>query len=79
MDLVIALSSTEILAVFGSVGEHCAKCAEICHTVAILKDDENKHLEFSQVDCLVVAGVLVCVLADHLIMLLCQEKVFYAL
>ncbi|TQR30333.1 ferredoxin [Campylobacter sp. MIT 99-7217] len=31
--------------------EHCAKCVEICPTTAILKDDENKHLEFSQIDC----------------------------
>ena len=32
--------------------EHCAKCAEICPTTAILKDDEKKHLEFSQIDCI---------------------------
>lgn len=38
--------------------EHCAKCAEICPTVAILKDDENKHLEFSQVDCLGCGGCI---------------------
>ncbi|MFK5882018.1 MAG: 4Fe-4S binding protein [Sulfurospirillum sp.] len=31
--------------------EICGKCAEVCPTVAILKDDENKHLEFSQIDC----------------------------
>jgi ferredoxin len=31
--------------------EICGKCAEVCPTVAILKDDENKHLEFSHVDC----------------------------
>ncbi len=31
--------------------EICSKCAEVCPTVAILKDDENKHLIFSQVDC----------------------------
>lgn len=31
--------------------EHCAKCAELCPTTAILKDDEDKHLEFSQIDC----------------------------
>ncbi|HEG5396358.1 TPA: 4Fe-4S dicluster domain-containing protein [Campylobacter coli] len=38
--------------------EHCAKCAEICPTVAILKDDESKHLEFSQVDCLGCGGCI---------------------
>ncbi|EAH9928335.1 4Fe-4S dicluster domain-containing protein [Campylobacter jejuni] len=38
--------------------EHCAKCAEICPTVAILKDDEKKHLEFSQVDCLGCGGCI---------------------
>lgn len=32
--------------------EHCAKCADICPTVAILKDDENKHLIFSEIDCI---------------------------
>lgn len=31
--------------------EICSKCEEVCPTVAILKDDENKHLEFSQIDC----------------------------
>lgn len=31
--------------------EICGKCAEVCPTVAILKDDENKHLEFSHIDC----------------------------
>ncbi|MBM0637602.1 4Fe-4S dicluster domain-containing protein [Campylobacter sp. VicNov18] len=41
--------------------EHCAKCVELCPTVAILKDDEKKHLEFSQVDCLGCGGcVSVC-------------------
>ena len=41
--------------------EHCAKCAEICPTVAILKDEEKKHLEFSQIDCLGCGGcVSVC-------------------
>ncbi|WP_144584889.1 4Fe-4S dicluster domain-containing protein [Campylobacter coli] len=38
--------------------EHCAKCVEICPTVAILKDDESKHLEFSQVDCLGCGGCI---------------------
>ncbi len=31
--------------------EICSKCAEVCPTVAILKDDEKKHLVFSQIDC----------------------------
>ncbi|NVJ52685.1 MAG: 4Fe-4S binding protein [Campylobacteraceae bacterium] len=31
--------------------EICSKCEEVCPTVAIVKDDTNKHLEFSQVDC----------------------------
>lgn len=31
--------------------EICAKCAEICPSVAILKDDATKNLVFSHVDC----------------------------
>ena len=31
--------------------EVCGKCAEVCPTVAILKEDEEKHLEFSHIDC----------------------------
>lgn len=31
--------------------EICGKCAEVCPTVAILKEDEEKHLAFSHVDC----------------------------
>jgi len=31
--------------------EVCGKCAEVCPTVAIVKNDEKKHLEFSQIDC----------------------------
>ncbi len=31
--------------------EICGKCAEVCPTVAIMKIDEEKHLEFSQIDC----------------------------
>ena len=31
--------------------EICSKCEEVCPTVAIVKDDENKHLGFSQIDC----------------------------
>lgn len=31
--------------------EICGKCAEVCPTVAIVKIDEKKHLEFSQIDC----------------------------
>lgn len=31
--------------------EVCGKCAEVCPTVAILKEDETKHLVFSHIDC----------------------------
>lgn len=31
--------------------EICGKCAEVCPTVAIVKIDEKKHLQFSHVDC----------------------------
>ena len=31
--------------------EICSKCEEVCPTVAIVKDDKNKHLQFSQIDC----------------------------
>lgn len=31
--------------------EICGKCAEVCPTVAILKEDEEKHLVFSHIDC----------------------------
>lgn len=31
--------------------EVCGKCEDVCPTVAITKDDKNKHLNFSQVDC----------------------------
>ncbi|MDD2384276.1 MAG: 4Fe-4S binding protein [Sulfurospirillaceae bacterium] len=31
--------------------EICGKCAEVCPTVAILKEDETKHLVFSHIDC----------------------------
>ncbi|WP_331774767.1 4Fe-4S binding protein [Sulfurospirillum sp. 1612] len=31
--------------------EICGKCAEVCPTVSILKEDESKHLVFSHVDC----------------------------
>lgn len=41
--------------------EHCAKCVEICPTVAILKDDEKKELIFSHIDCVGCGGcVSVC-------------------
>lgn len=30
----------------------CAKCAEVCPRVAILKNDEAKELEFSAIDCI---------------------------
>lgn len=31
--------------------EICSKCAEVCPTVAIVKDDPKKHLIFSHIDC----------------------------
>lgn len=31
--------------------EICGRCVDVCPTVAILKIDEQKHLEFSHVDC----------------------------
>lgn len=31
--------------------EVCSKCEEVCPTVAIVKNDESKHLTFSQIDC----------------------------
>jgi len=31
--------------------EICGKCAEVCPTIAILKIDETKHLDFSHIDC----------------------------
>ena len=31
--------------------EICSKCEEVCPTVAIVKHGEEKHLEFSQIDC----------------------------
>lgn len=41
--------------------KHCAKCVEICPTVAILKDDEKKELVFSHIDCVGCGGcVSVC-------------------
>lgn len=30
---------------------HCAKCADICPSVAILRNDELRELEFSHIDC----------------------------
>lgn len=38
--------------------EICSKCAEVCPTVAITKDDVNKHLQFSDVDCLGCGGCI---------------------
>lgn len=32
-------------------GEVCGKCADVCPTTAVVKIDEQKHLEFSQIDC----------------------------
>ncbi|MCI6989596.1 MAG: 4Fe-4S dicluster domain-containing protein [Campylobacter sp.] len=41
--------------------EHCAKCVDICPTVAILKDDEKKELVFSHIDCVGCGGcVSIC-------------------
>ncbi|WP_419768465.1 4Fe-4S dicluster domain-containing protein [Arcobacter sp.] len=31
--------------------EVCGRCEEVCPTTAIIKIDEKKHLEFSQIDC----------------------------
>ncbi len=39
----------------------CAKCEEVCPTIAIIKDETKRHLEFSHVDCLGCGGcVSVC-------------------
>lgn len=38
--------------------EICGKCADICPTVAILKEDETKHLVFSHIDCLGCGGCI---------------------
>jgi len=38
--------------------EICGKCEEVCPTVAIVKNDEIKHLEFSQIDCLGCGGCI---------------------
>jgi ferredoxin len=41
--------------------EICGKCVEVCPTVAIVKIDEKKHLEFSHIDCQGCGGcVSVC-------------------
>lgn len=32
--------------------EHCAACAEVCPTTAILKNDDERKLEISQIDCI---------------------------
>ncbi len=29
----------------------CGRCADVCPTVAIEKDESNRHLKFSQIDC----------------------------
>ena len=38
--------------------EVCARCEDICPTSAIVKLDEEKHLEFSQIDCLGCGGCI---------------------
>lgn len=38
--------------------EICAKCAEVCPTVAITKQDKEKHLKFSHIDCLGCGGCI---------------------
>ncbi|RXJ60782.1 4Fe-4S dicluster domain-containing protein [Candidatus Marinarcus aquaticus] len=38
--------------------EVCAQCVNVCPTVAITKDDENKHLIFSDIDCLGCGGCI---------------------
>ncbi|MSN95955.1 4Fe-4S dicluster domain-containing protein [Campylobacter sp. FMV-PI01] len=38
--------------------EHCAKCVDVCPTVAILKDDEKRHLVFSHIDCMECGGCI---------------------
>lgn len=38
--------------------EICGKCAEVCPTVAIVKEDEQKHLKFSHIDCLGCGGCI---------------------
>jgi len=41
--------------------EICGRCVEACPTVAILKEDETKHLVFSHIDCINCGGcVSVC-------------------
>lgn len=41
--------------------EICSKCVEVCPTTAITKNDELKHLVFSDIDCLGCGGcVSVC-------------------
>lgn len=38
--------------------EICAKCAEVCPTVAIVKEDAEKHLKFSHIDCMGCGGCI---------------------
>lgn len=39
-------------------GDVCGKCVEVCPTVAIVKDDENKNLVFSDIDCMGCGGCI---------------------
>ncbi|WP_169941132.1 4Fe-4S dicluster domain-containing protein [Campylobacter sp. RM15925] len=38
--------------------EICGRCADVCPTVAILKEDATKHLVFSHIDCLGCGGCI---------------------
>lgn len=38
--------------------EICGKCAEVCPTVAIVKESKDKHLKFSHIDCLGCGGCI---------------------
>lgn len=38
--------------------EVCSRCESVCPTIAITKEDETKHLHFSDVDCLGCGGCI---------------------